>query len=567
MLGPSTLNALDGHDTFALLFGLGMLLCVSRAAGALARRLRQPAVLVEILAGLLLGPTVFGRLAPGAAAALFPPAGPAAAALDAIATLSLVLFMLVAGMEVDLTRIARQGRSALVVGLAGLALPFALGLGVATLAPEAVGREPGADPLVFALFLATALSISALPVIAKSLRDVGLYRSNLGMLVLAAAMVDDLVGWLVFGLVLGLMDATRTPGDVLATVAMTLGFFGLMLTLGRLAFDRALRWLAAGERGTSAVLLLALVSALFGAAFTEWMGVHAVFGAFLVGVALGDSRHLREHTHAAIDEVISSVFAPLFFVWIGLRVDLVAGFDAGVTALLLLVACAGKIVGVAAAGRRVGLPAREALAVGFGLNARGAMGIVLSLLALRAGVIGDRLFVSLVIVAIITSLMSGPAMQALLRRRQPLRLADHLAPGALVAPLPDGGLDAALRALAGAVAPAVGQAADAIVQRVLERERTMSTGLEHGVAVPHARLPGLGRPVVGVGISPEGVDFDAPDGHPAHLVVLILSAPGDDRAQIELMADAARVFADERRRERGRRVRSLPELLELLREG
>jgi Kef-type K+ transport system membrane component KefB len=419
---PAPADALAAGDMVRLLAALAVLLLGARVLGELARRLGQAPVLGEILAGIALGPTVLGRAAPGAFEWLFPGAGPVALVLVAVAGVALVWFMFAAGLEVDLSAVRRQGRAVAWVSLAGLVVPFAAGFAAASVAPDLLGREAGAAASAFPLVLGTALCISALPVIARTLADLDLARTDFGALVLAAATLDDLLGWIVFASLLALVErgggalpaaAGLSPGLVLLAVLV---YAVLVLTLGRWLLDRALPRLTALSGPAAGGLSLGLTLALAGAALTEALGVHAVFGAFLVGVALGDSRHLGERTRGTIAQFVGGGLAPLFFASIGLRTDFAAAFDPGLCALLFVLACAGKLGGGLLGARLAGLPRREALATGVALNARGAMEIVLGLVALRAGFVGERLYVALVVVALVTSLMGPPLLRSLLRR-------------------------------------------------------------------------------------------------------------------------------------------------------
>jgi len=540
-----------GHaDLVTLLFGLGALLAVARLLGEAAARIGQPAVVGELIAGVLLGPTLLGAIAPELYAQLFPATGPAAVGLDAITRIGLVLFLLVAGIEVDLSSVFRQGRAAAFVSAGGMLVPFALGVGAGTLAPHLVGWEGRGDPLVFALFLGTALSISALPVIAKTLMDLRLFRSDLGMLVIASAVVDDLTGWILFALLLAAIGRIQTDFSPAETVFATLAFAAGMLTAGRALLHRVLPGVQRLFGGPGGILGFSVALAFLGAAFTEWIGVHAIFGSFLVGVALGDSSHLREHTRATIHQFVSAIFAPLFFASVGLRIDFVRNFDPVLVLAILLIACAGKLLGCGVAARWSGMQWRESLAVGVGMNSRGAMEIVLGLLALRSGLIGERMFVALVVMALVTSMGSGPLMERILRRGRPRRFTDHLAEGAFLPRLEAASAEAAIRELAAAVCAGAGLDPAPVTRAVLEREETQSTALGAGIAAPHARVPGLAAPLVGLGVSPEGVDFDAPDGESARLVFLILTPEGDDASQIEILGDIARSLLDPETRER-----------------
>ncbi|MBM3290340.1 MAG: hypothetical protein FJY92_09330, partial [Candidatus Hydrogenedentes bacterium] len=500
------------------------------------------------------------------AAWLFPIAGPRATVLDGLFLLAIVLFMLVAGLEVDLSTVWRQGKSAAAVGLAGTIAPFALGFAAAWLAPHALGSDGGSSPIIFALFFATALSISALPVIAKTLMDLGLYYSDLGMVVISAAMFSDVFGWIMFAVILGLMNVeTAHAGGIGFTIALVIGFAGFMLTIARWAIHRALPWVQAHTSFPGGVLGLSFATALGCAAFTEWAGVHAIFGAFLAGAAIGDSAHLRNHTRTIVRQFVSFFFAPLFFASIGLKVDFAAHFDPALVIVVLALACVGKVLACGGAGVAAGIPRREAWAVAFALNARGAMEIILGLLALRYGVINERLFVALVIMALATSVMSGVSIPAVLKRPKPRRLEDYLSAKTYAGELRAEDMRGAVRELSAAVAPAAGLDPVLLADSVWEREEAASTALGNGVAVPHARMADARVFCAGAGVSRGGIDFNAPDGKPAHVVFLLVSPEQDDGAQLEILADVAERFSDPAFYEKAAAAGSYTEFLAVLR--
>src|SRR5690606_33209517 len=339
--------------------------------GELFNRFRQPAIVGEILAGIVLGPTVLGTFAPGLFGWLFPGAGPVAVAYDAIITIAVVLLLLIAGLEIDLGVLWRQGRAALLVSVLGTAIPFAIGFGAAYAVPEVLGLEPGADPLIFALFFGIALSISALPVIAKIMMDLSLFKTDVGMLVMGAAMFSDLVGWIGFSIVLGLMNANAAEAladdhgglSIGMTIGLTLALFGFALTAGRWLVDKLLPWIQSRLSWPGGVLSFTLVLTFVFAAFTEWIGIHAVFGAFLVGIVVGDSKHLRTQTSTVLHQFVTYIFAPIFFVSIGLEADFLAHFNLPLVVGVLVVAFVGKIGGCMLGAHFGGLSRRDGWAI------------------------------------------------------------------------------------------------------------------------------------------------------------------------------------------------------------
>ncbi len=562
------MDSLTPREITMLFLALGTLLLSARVLGEVAKRCNLPSVIGEILAGILLGPTLLGWFAPGFSRILFPGQGGVALVLDGLTTLSIVLFLLVAGIEIDLRTVWRQKRAAVCVALFGMALPFFFGFITAWIAPSLLGYQPGTDRIVFALFMATAMSITALPVIAKILMDLNLYRSNLGVTIVAAAVLNDLLGWLVFATILGLSGTAH--GDGLAAGHMLwliLVFTLLMMTVVPWVIHRLLSWILAYSRWQGGVLTFALCLALFSAAFTEWLGIHAIFGSFLAGVALGQSSHLRERTRTTIDQFVSFFFAPLFFASIGLRVDFAAHFDLSLTLTLLALAMTGKVLGSTLGGRVGGLNWRESWGAGFGMGAQGTMGIILGVLALQFGFINQQVFVSLVVVALFTSLMSGPLLQSVLRLKKPRHFTDYLDTSGFIRRLRGKNPEEVIGELAKALAPLAGVDAKTICAAALAREHIMPTGIGQGVAVPHARLAGVVKPLVGIGLAENGIDFDAPDGIRAQIVCLILTPLQDDGAQLEILSDIAATFKGGMYRDKILNLSGHTEFLALARSG
>ena len=555
---------LSSPNLIALFLGLGILLLAARFMGEIARRLSLPSVLGEILAGILLGPTIFAAVAPELSAFLFPDTGSGAVAFEALTTLAITLFLLVAGIEVDLSTVWRQGKVAICVAVPGMLFPFAFGFAAAILAPDFLGFPPSGDRLVLALVMATVLSISALPIIAKILLDLKIYRSDLGVMLIAAAAVTDLLGWLVFAAILGTTGAGHGALPVAHTLWITGVYTVAMLTVVPWIIHRLLPWIQAYTSWPAGVLTFVLSMAFFSAAFTEWLGIHAIFGAFLAGVAIGHSAHLREQTRTTLDQFISFIFAPLFFAGIGLHINFAAHFDLPLTAILLGLALSGKVLGSALGGRWGGLPWREAWGAGFGMSAQGTMGIILGVLALQVGLIGQNVFVSLVVMALVTTMLSGPMLQRILRLKRPRRFTDHLAPHGFIGHLQAVTREDTITEMCRALAEKSNLDSEEVIAAVLARERIMATGLGGGIAVPHSRMENLPAPLIEVGLSPAGIDFDAPDGHPVHIIFLILTPVRDNGAQLEILADIGATFRNENVRAQAMQISGQTEFLALV---
>jgi Kef-type K+ transport system membrane component KefB len=405
---------LSHSELIHLMVQLCVMLAMGRVMAEVARKFKQPAVVGEILAGIILGPTILGTISLDSFHVLFPETGASAVILDGFTKVAVVMLLFIAGLEVDLHIVFQQGKQAISSSLFGLVIPFFLGFIIPYLFPTYFGDASSQDPLLFPLFMGTAMAISSLPVIVRILMDLKLFKTRIGMLVVASAMIDDLIGWMIFSIILGMIGRGGHIG-IGYTLLLTVGFTAFMLTFGRGLLNRVLPWINKKLAWPGGLLSLSLSLCFLAAAFTEYIGIHAVFGAFIIGIALGDSEHMSERAKEIVHQFINNIFAPLFFVAIGLKVNFVANFDLWLTVMILIIAFAGKVIGAVIGTRIGGFTIRESLAAGFGMNARGAMAIILGTVALENGLINEMVFVSIVIMALVTSMTSGPLMKMMLK--------------------------------------------------------------------------------------------------------------------------------------------------------
>jgi len=400
---------------------IAALLATAIAMGGLARRLGIPAVVGEIAGGLLLGPTLLGRVSPDLFAWLFPPTGPVASARGAIARVGMLFFIVTIGLDISLAELRRSGRKALLVGTVGTFVPLVLGFVMCYVFPGVIGVTDR-DRFATALFMGSLLSLSANPVIARILMDMGLFRSDIGRTIMAATLVDDLVGWGLFAVILAeFAPRTAADGSGLAVLAAAAALLGGIMLAGRFVLPRLLHWSRARLPYPAGSISCILALALVAAAGSEQLGLHSFLGAFVMGIALAGAYERQPEPFRIIADFAYAAFTPIFFVSMAISSDFVAGFDAGLVALVTLVAFLGKIAGVYAGGRIAGMSSRQSLAVGCGLNARGILGIVMAAAARDAGLIDLRLFVACVLMCVITTMAAGPALGALVGRETPQR--------------------------------------------------------------------------------------------------------------------------------------------------
>ncbi|MBL8299910.1 MAG: cation:proton antiporter [Rhodanobacteraceae bacterium] len=398
-----------------LLVQLVAILVTARLLSLLLLRFGQPAVIGEMIAGIALGPLLLGQLAPGLQAQLFPPQS--LPALAGISQIGLVLFMFIVGAELRLpTGLRAQMSASFRIGGLAMLLPFLLGLAMApwlhpTLAPRGVTLLP------FALFIATAIAITAFPIMARILKEKGLAGSAVGVLSLTSAAFADVVAWILLALVVALISADGGWGGFARTALGLVLLSVVAFALVRPAIAALLRRHADDGRPDGTVLTLLLIATFAFAALTNWLQLHEVFGAFLFGACLPRDDTLLDTLVERLEHVSVLVLMPVFFALAGLNTspEAFAGLGLSAMALILLLAIVGKVLGGAAGARLSGMGWRDAFAIGTLMNTRGLMELIVLKVGLDVGVIGKELFTMLALMAVITTLMTSPLLDLLAR--------------------------------------------------------------------------------------------------------------------------------------------------------
>jgi Kef-type K+ transport system membrane component KefB len=448
-------SPIGAHQLLVFLLQVAVLLLLAVTLGRLAVRLRLPAIVGELLAGALLGPSILGNLAPAFTAWLLPARPDQAHLLDAVGLLGVLLMVGITGAQLDIAMLRRQRATAVRVSLAGLLIPLGLGVAAGYALPMSFAA-PGTDRLTFALFIGVAMCVTAIPVIAKTLTDMRLLHRDVGQLTLAAGMVDDAVGWFLLSVVAAMATVGIRAGALALSVVSLVGFVAAALALGRPLVRAALR-LAARSREPGPTIAVTVVIILLSGAATHALGMEPIFGAFIAGVVIGwpDPPRAR-HAGAVLSDrvlggpvlggpalvdpplggpalvdpalidpvpvnpppcdprrlaplhsIVMSVLAPIFLATAGLRMDLTAlARPAVLLAALgvLAIAVVGKFVGAYAGARASHLSHWEGLALGAGMNSRGVVEVVVAMVGLRLGVLSTAAYTIVVLVAIVTSL-------------------------------------------------------------------------------------------------------------------------------------------------------------------
>lgn len=403
-----------GASVAVFIAQLVVLLLCSRLIGELLQRIGQPAVMGQIIGGVLLGPSVLGTLTPQLSHLLFPDVPQQRAMLDAVSQLGILLLLLITGMEIDLSVFRHARRAAVSVSLSGIALTFVGGFLLGALLPESMLPQSGRR-LITALFLGIALSISSVKILSLVVRDLGFLRRTIGQVIVGAAVLDDTVGWIAMSITFGL--ALHGSIDIAAVAHTVLGtalFLVLSIFFGRRLIFMILRWsndvLSSEMANITTIVVVTGVLALV----TNALGVHLVLGAFIAGVLFGQSPMLTKQLNGQLRGLIMGLFMPIFFATVGLTIDLgsvAQGRYLWLMLVLIAIASLGKFLGAFLGGRIGGLTRAESLVVGCGMNARGSTEVIVASIGLQLGALNLPLFTAIVAMAVVTTLAMPPMLR------------------------------------------------------------------------------------------------------------------------------------------------------------
>jgi Kef-type K+ transport system membrane component KefB/nucleotide-binding universal stress UspA family protein len=397
-----------------------VLLIVGRGLGELMQRVGQPAIIGQLLAGILVGSSVLGRLWPEAEDFLFPRSGAQHSMIDGVGQLGVLMLLLLTGMETDLELVSKVRRAAASVSMTGITVPFTCGfLAGEYLLPDSLLPNPERR-LVTALFLGTALSISSIKIVAMVVREMNFMRRDLGQVIIASAIIEDSIGWIVIAITFSLAtQGTVDAGSLARSVGGTAAFLIASLTLGRPVVHGLIRW--ANDRLMSELPVITVILVIMGvmALLTHLIGVHTVLGAFVAGVLIGESPILTRHIESELRGLITALFMPIFFALAGLNTDIAVLADPHllvVTLSLILIASIGKFGGAFLGGEIGGLTKREALALGIAMNARGSTEVIIASIGLSIGALTSDLYTIIVAMAVATTMAMPPTLRWALAR-------------------------------------------------------------------------------------------------------------------------------------------------------
>lgn len=416
---PSPASASIEHVMLIVTIQIVVIIAAARVFGAIFRRLGQPSVCGEIAAGLILGPSLLGKLFPEISARIFDPA--TGEILGVVSQLGLVLLMFLIGLEFDFGHLSENHGTALSISIVGIAAPFVLGLALGGVMHPALALT--GSTLNFSLFMAVAMSITAIPVLGRILIELNIHRTRIGTLTISAAALEDACGWIIVALVTAIVRSTFDPAKFAVMIGEVLVYgltmvFAVRPVLAKWAREHVRK--NSGElslNGFATILILVYVSAMI----TNLIGIFSIFGGFAMGAILFDQVEVRRAAQARLNDFVTVFFLPVFFTYTGLRTDIGSMQGAvlwGFCGLVLLAAIGGKIGGCAIAARACGMPWRESAIIGALMNTRGLMELIVINIGYDLGIIPRTVFFMLVLMAVVTTYMTSPLLSRLLGKSE-----------------------------------------------------------------------------------------------------------------------------------------------------
>jgi Kef-type K+ transport system membrane component KefB/mannitol/fructose-specific phosphotransferase system IIA component (Ntr-type) len=563
------MHYLNEQNIFVFLIQLALLLGLARGLGELFRKWKQPPLTAELLVGIVMGPTILGRFMPAWHKIIFPGDFTQLNMFETVAWIGVLFLLLESGLEIDFASAWRQRGDALKIALSDIFVPMIIAFTPCFFLPDRYLANPD-QRLIFAVFMATIMTISALPVAARALHDLKIFKTDLGFLIMSALSVNDILGWLIFTVVLGFfIQANLNLTNILVIVSSTLAFTAVCLTFGRSIVDKVITGIRERKMPQPGVPLtfICVLGALCGA-ITQKIGIHALFGFFIAGIMAGGSRALSENVRQVISQMVYAIFVPLFFVNIGLKIDFLESFDIFLILMVSGIGIAGRFLGAWFGVNLTKLPRTNRLSIAVAHIPGGAMEIVVGSLALEYHLITEPVFVAIVFGAVISSVILGPWLSYSIRKRKEISVLEYFSSRGIMGALKSSQRDEVIEELCELAAEQmeVSDHAD-IYKAVISRENDMGTAIEEGIAVPHARLPEIKTPLVVFGRSIDGVEWNAPDGKPAHFIFLILT-PGDDYdTQVQLLSSIAKTMSAAETRNAIAEAGDAHEIWEIFRNG
>ncbi len=448
------------------------------------------------------------------------------------------------GLEIDFSSAWRQRGSALVIALSDIIIPMLIAFIPCFLLPDQYLADPD-KRLYFALFMAVVMTISAMPIASRVMHDLLLLKTDIGFLTMSALAVNDIIGWVLFTIILGLFTQSGLNSSFVVIIFFaTIGFSVLALTVGRKFSNIAVDYFQKKNvpEPAASFSYVCILGVIFGA-LTQKLGIHALFGFFIAGIVVGEAKNLKDDTRAIISQMVHSLFVPVFFVNIGLKIDFFANFELLPVILITAVGIFGRFIGAWVGVTFSKVPKINRTLISIAHTPGGMMEIVVALLALEAGIITPKIFIAIVCSAVISSIIMGPWMTYAMKKRKDVSLSSYINYDYGIMILEEKNRNDTIKKMLQTSKSFIKNKDLNNVEKVLiNREEEYSTAIGDGIAIPHARLESISDPVLLTGISDKGIEWNAPDGKPVNMVFLLLSPAASNDLHIEIISKLSRLM-------------------------
>jgi len=539
------MSFLSEHNLLIFLFQFALLLGLSKLVGLLFEKFKQSTITGEVLVGLLLGPAIFGKWLPQYQSFLFPRDPLQISMLETIAWFGNFYLLMETGLDVNFSKIWKQKGQALTIAMTDLIVPVLLAFIPIYLIHESFLIDPS-KRTIFTLFISTIMTISALPVAIRVMYDLNILKSDTGFLIISALTINDLIGWVVFTIILGIFSQSQVDFVVVAKlVVYTLGFTILSLTLLRKYVDKAMTLIHdkyGADTGLKTTFVF-ITGMLFGA-ITLKIGIHSLFGFFIAGIVLGEAKHFSENDRFVMNRLVHSLFVPVFFANIGLHLDFIRSFNWQIVLLFTVLGISARFVGAYIGAILAKQEKANLKTIAICHTAGGEMHIVVAILAFSAGLISQQIFVGIVVASIISTITFGPWLSRALKQKRKGLLSIIFSKDSILLDADFANKQDLIDHLSSVVAQKANLSVQMVQTEILLREEQMSTSMGRGMAFPHARLKGITHPLIYIVKNRRGLEWNSPDAKPVHWIFLIITPEDNPAAQLHILQNLAATISD-----------------------
>ncbi|MDD2229693.1 MAG: cation:proton antiporter [Candidatus Cloacimonetes bacterium] len=530
-MGPIT-----EHQLMLFLVQFALLLGACKLVGLVFKKFKQPTITGDVLVGLILGPAIFGRYAPELQSAIFPNDAIQWSMLETVAWFGNLFLLMETGLEINFSRIWKQRGEAVKLSFSMLLIPIILSFIPSYFIPARYMIDP-TQRTIFALFIASIMTISALPVAIRGMKDLGILQTDVGFLIISALTLNDIVGWMLFTVILGIFaHGSIEISFVLRLIVMTLTFTFISLTLFKKLVDKAITLIhiklgsATGYKTTFIVIVGMIMGAI-----TIKIGIHSLFGFFIAGIVVGEAQHITELDRHTIRRMVYSIFVPIFFAKIGLQIDILANLDYALVAAITILGIASRYIGAWVGAKLARQEKANLKTIAISTTPGGEMHIVIAMLAYSGNLISEKVFVSIVAASLLSTIIFGPWLTYTLSKLRKDMVNFLFTFEDVFYDSSARTKEELLRHLIGNIAPKLDFQESLLRTEIFAREEQTSTAVGRGVAFPHARLQGLTNSKLFVVRVAHGLDWDSPDGLSVELVFLTLYPTDQPESQLKLM--------------------------------